>query len=124
MTGYNVIRRFNLSCAIFPRRFWALQGAELTNFKFVCAYISVMKNGRCLWIVLDGDGKQKHVSGPLKPQKLLAKLKKGTYPWDGKPCPVVSWSMVGCVCWCARSAGSLSVQTTLPLRTTHASPTI
>ena len=40
-------------------------------------------------MVLDGDGKQKFVLGPLKPQELLAKLKKGTHPCDGKLCPVV-----------------------------------
>ena len=40
-------------------------------------------------MVLDGDGKRKHVSGPFKPQELLTKLKKGTHPWDGKLHPVV-----------------------------------
>eukprot|EP00983_Pelagomonas_calceolata_P133942 1162015-Pelagomonas_calceolata.AAC.6 len=33
--------------------------------------------------------KQKHVGGALKPHELLAKLKKGSHPWDGKLYPVV-----------------------------------
>ena len=46
-------------------------------------------NDTAKWMVLDGDGRQKYVSGPIKPQELLAKLKKGSHPWDGKLCPIV-----------------------------------
>ena len=60
-------------------------------------------------MVLDGDGKQKYVSGPIKPQELLAKLKKASHPWDGKLCPVVREEYGGlCVLECKECRQPLS----------------
>jgi hypothetical protein len=60
-------------------------------------------------MVLDGDGKQKHVSGPLKPQDLLAKLKTGTHPWDGKLVPLIRVEYGGlCVLECKACRQPLS----------------
>lgn len=61
------------------------------------------------WMVLDGDGKQKHVSGSLKPQELVAKLKKGNHSWDSKLYPVVREEYGGlCVLECKECKQPLS----------------
>eukprot|EP00983_Pelagomonas_calceolata_P064029 1147947-Pelagomonas_calceolata.AAC.1 len=61
-------------------------------------------NEKQKWMVLDDDGKQKHVGGAPKPHDLLAKLKTGSHPWDGKLYPVIREEYGG-VCVCAGMQG-------------------
>jgi len=60
------------------------------------------------WMVLDGDGKQKHVGGALKPHELLAKLKKGSHPWDCQLYPVIREYGGVCVLECKQCKQPLS----------------
>eukprot|EP00983_Pelagomonas_calceolata_P005948 198016-Pelagomonas_calceolata.AAC.3 len=68
------------------------------------------------WCSMTMGSRSKRGGGAHKPHELLAMLKKGSHPWDGKLYPVIRDERVVC----AGIASTLSALTTLP--TPNASP--